>query len=80
MSEPVQIGLREVYDEVRGIRAAFAEFTGATNLEVELLKRDVAELQKESARKDEKKWKVNLALLSAALSPVGAFVVTAITK
>lgn len=76
MTEPVQIGLKEVYDSVKELSGFVASFVTEQKVEVAKLQKDVQALKDER----EQKWKLNLALVSAGCSMITAILVPLIVR
>jgi hypothetical protein len=70
MSEPLRIGIPEVYTAVKSLEGQLNTFTQSTAVDVALLKRDVAVLQAEREAERARRWQLNVALIGAFVAIV----------
>lgn len=70
MSEPVVIGIREVYDEVVKLRSRFDEATTADRIKAALLEQRVGQLEKSLGDERARKWALYVALIGAFVAIV----------
>lgn len=68
--EPVTIGAREIYDALVELKGEMYAWRSGQTTEIALLKKDVENLKANGDRR----WKLNLALASAFVSPIVAVV------
>jgi hypothetical protein len=68
MSEPVQIGIPQVYALLVELKGEFGTFANSTAIELALLKRDVERLEKENEANKVRRWQLYLALLAAVVA------------
>lgn len=68
MSDPVVIGIREVYQAVTDLGAKFDAFAKSTALDVALLQQRVLTLEKERADEKARRWQLYVALIAAAVA------------
>lgn len=68
MTQPVVIGLKEVYETMVGLDKKFDSFAADSDKRTSLLELEVTSLKKALDRAEDKKWKLNLALISAGVA------------
>lgn len=90
MTEPVhQIGMTELYNEIRSLSERFTEFTNRQGIEsaqfnhkISELEKDLAEmkseLKAESIRRSTQGWQLKMAFLTSVLFPILVAVVMGI--
>lgn len=76
MTEPIQIGLRDVYDSVVGLDKKFDAFAAEHDKKLALLEQRVGVLEGGGM----KRWKTNLALVGAGCSLIGAFLAPLVVR
>lgn len=70
MSEPVVIGIREVYDAVQELKGRVDAFVSSTNVDIALLKQDVDTLKRQGEGERSRRWALWLAVISAFVAIV----------
>lgn len=68
MSDPVVIGIREVYIAVTELKAQVGQFMQTTVLDVALLRQRVEVLEKENEANKTRRWQLYVALVGAAVA------------
>lgn len=68
MSDPVQIGSRQIYDAVQELKNEFVQFTKSTAIDLALLKQEVANLKAEREGEKARRWQLYVALIGAGVA------------
>jgi hypothetical protein len=64
------VGIKDVYDAVKGLEGQLNTFTQTTAVDIALLKRDVAVLQSDREAERARRWQLYVALISAFVAIV----------
>lgn len=78
--EPVQIGVREIYDLLMLLDSKMDAYTRAQEPQMALFNHRLQELEKEFQEKSNRQWMVYLALISAFAALVGSFVAPLVVR